>query len=150
MFDAKILFSPPRMPSYNGSIEAGIGSLTSRTEQHAARQGHPGYWTWDDTQAARLEANATARPRGPLGPSPDQLWLARQPITQQERSQFLLSVARHQKDVEAVQGIPQNDSEQRAMDREAIRLALVEQGYLHYTRRSIPLPITSKKVASIL
>jgi transposase InsO family protein len=148
--DVKILFSPPRMPSYNGSIEAGIGSLTSRTEQHAARQGHPGYWTWDDTQAARLEANASARPRGPLGPSPDQLWNDRQPITQQERSQFLLSVARHQKDVEAVQGIPQNDSEQRAMDREAIRLALVEQGYLHYTRRSIPLPITTKNAASIL
>jgi transposase InsO family protein len=150
MFDTKILFSPPRMPSYNGSIEAGIGSLTSRTEQHAARQGHPGYWTWDNAQAARLEANATARPRGPLGPNPDQLWLARQPITQQERSQFLLSVARHQKDVEAVQGQPQNDSEQRAMDREAIRLALVEQGYLHYTRRSIPLPITSKNAANIL
>jgi hypothetical protein len=40
-----ILFSPGRMPSYNGSIEAGIGSLTSRTGQHAARRGWPGEWT---------------------------------------------------------------------------------------------------------
>ena len=35
-----------------------------------------------------LEANATARPRGPLGPSPDQLWAARTPITQAERLRF--------------------------------------------------------------
>ena len=150
MSDAKILFSPPRMPNYNGSIEAGIGSLTSRTEQHAARQGHPGYWTWDDTQAARLEANATARPRGPLHANPDQLWHARTPITQQERTQFLLSVARYLQDLKAAQGKPQNDFELRAMERESIRLALVEQGYLHYTRRSIPLPFTTKKVANIL
>ena len=137
------------MPSYNGSIEAGIGSLTSRTEQHAARQGHPGHWTWDNA-AARLEANATARPRGPLGPSPDQLWTARQPITQQERSQFQIPVARHLQDLEAVLGQPQNDFEQRATDREAIRLALVELGFLYYSRSSIPLPITTKKAASIM
>ena len=66
----KSLFSPPRQPSYNGSIEAGIGSLTSRTEQHACRRGYPGIWTRDDVEAARLEANACARPRGPLGPGP--------------------------------------------------------------------------------
>jgi len=54
-FGVKNLFSPPRMPRYNGSIEAGIGSLTSRTEQHATRQGHPGYWTWHDAEAARFE-----------------------------------------------------------------------------------------------
>jgi putative transposase len=29
---AKILYSPPRMPRYNGSIEAGIGSLTLTTK----------------------------------------------------------------------------------------------------------------------
>jgi transposase InsO family protein len=150
----KILFSPPGMPRYNGSIEAGIGSLKSRTEQHAARQGHPGHWTWDDAEAARLEANATARPRGPLGPSPDQLWAERTPITEAERHRFSITVADRLKQIEADQGWPQenpkDDMHQRAMDREAIRLALVEHGYLYFTRRRIPLPITSKKVASIM
>ena len=31
------LFSPPGTPSYNGAIEAGIGSLKARSEAHAAR-----------------------------------------------------------------------------------------------------------------
>ena len=47
-FQVKMLFSPAHTPSYNGSIEASIGSLTTRTEQHAARHGRPGLWTWDD------------------------------------------------------------------------------------------------------
>jgi transposase InsO family protein len=151
---AKILFSPPRMPRYNGSIEAGIGSLKSRTEQHAARRGHPGHWTWDDAEAALLEANATARPRGPLGPSPDQLWSDRTPITEAERHRFSITVADRLQEIEADQGWPhenpKDDMHQRAMDREAIRLALVEHGYLYFTRRRIPLPITSKKVAGII
>ena len=37
---------------------------------------------------------------------------------------------------------------QRAMDRDAIRLALEECGYLHYTRGRILPPITGRKVAS--
>jgi transposase InsO family protein len=65
----KNLFSPPRMPRYNGAIEAGIGSLTTRTEQWAARRGHPGEWSWADAAAAQEEANATAGSRGLLGPS---------------------------------------------------------------------------------
>jgi len=39
------LFSPPYVPSYNGSIEAGIGSLKSRTESQASRQDHGGSWS---------------------------------------------------------------------------------------------------------
>ena len=42
------LFSPPGVPRYNGAIEAGIGSLKARAEQHATRHGHRGAWTWDD------------------------------------------------------------------------------------------------------
>ena len=36
------LYSPPHQPSYNGSIEATIGSLKKRTDQQAAWAGHPG------------------------------------------------------------------------------------------------------------
>lgn len=148
-FAVKILYSPPRMPSYNGSIEAGIGSLTTRTEQHAARHGRPGHWTWDDATAARLEANATARPKGPLGPSPDQLWQARTPIAPHQRERFARMTERCSINVEAAQGWPHDNASQRAQDREAISQALVELGYLTITRRSIPLPIPTQKAASI-
>jgi hypothetical protein len=36
-----LLFSPPHTPRYNGSIEAGIGSLKTRTERHACRASRP-------------------------------------------------------------------------------------------------------------
>jgi putative transposase len=145
----KILYSPPRMPWYNGSIEATIGSLKIRTEAHAARHGHPGYWTWDDAAAARAEANAYPRPNGELGPSPNQLWNARSPITQQQRERFALEVERRLPCIEAAHGWPENDNDQRSLDREAISQALVELGYLFITRRSIPLPIRGKKAADI-
>jgi putative transposase len=150
----EILFSPARMPSYNGSIEAGIGSLTSRTEQHAARRGRPGEWTWDDVAAAQAEANATARPFGQLGPSPDSVWCDRTPIELIERSRFREAVTCRRQEVLDAQGRPlttlQDAASQRAMDREAIRQVLVELGYLHYTRRRIPLPIRTKKAANIM
>jgi hypothetical protein len=54
-FGVRNLFSPPRRPEYNGSIEAGIGSLTSRTNNAAVRRDHPTDWTYDDAAVARLE-----------------------------------------------------------------------------------------------
>jgi transposase InsO family protein len=149
-FGVKNLYSPPRTPCYNGSIEATIGSLKTRTEAHAARHGHPGSWTWDDTAAARAEANAYPRPKGELGPSPTQLWDARLPITQQQRDHFAQEVEQRLQCIEATHGWPENDNDQRSLDREAISQALVELGYLFITRRSIPLPIRGKKTADIM
>jgi hypothetical protein len=89
-----LLFSPLRVPQYNGSIEAGIGSLKTRTKRFATRAGHPGYWTSDDVAAARSEANAMARPRGETGPTPDELWQTRRPLTDYERCLFQEAVLR--------------------------------------------------------
>jgi transposase InsO family protein len=150
-FGAIGLFSPPRAPSYNGSIEAGIGSMTSRTEQHAARHGRPGYWTSDDAEAARLEANATARPFGPLGPSPDRRWSCREAITPSERDTFAATVARRLQEQDHDHGQADDSAaDRRAKQRPAIRHALVEHGYLYITRRRIPLPISSQKAADIM
>lgn len=153
-FGVKILFSPARTPSYNGSIEAGIGSLKSRTEQHAARHGHPGYWTWDDAEAARLEANATSRPLGPSGPSPDQIWQHRPPIAWEERTNFQNTLAAKLQEIDLDHGLAPNHTNtimaQRAMNRQAIRCALVEHGYLYVTRRRIPLTIHPNKAANIM
>ena len=56
------LFSPARTPSYNGGIEAAIGSLKTRTQRLADQAGHPLLWTSAVVEAARQEANA-AHPR---------------------------------------------------------------------------------------
>jgi transposase InsO family protein len=152
-FGVNLLFSPPRTPRYNGSIEAGIGSLKTRTERHAARAAHPSYWTFEDVEHARDEANATARPHGPTGPTPNQLWEERRPVTTEQRSVFQTTVHRHRQDVNVEEGIAQDarlqPQEERRLNRPAIRRALGEHDYLLFTRRRIPLPITNEKVAII-
>jgi transposase InsO family protein len=153
-FGVRNLFSPPRTPRYNGSIEAGIGSLTTRTEQAATRRGCPDDWTFDDTVTARLEANATARPRGINGPCPDELWTVRTPVTAEERQAFQQTVhwirTALELDLESPAKIPLPEMEERAINREAISRALVEHGYLRYTRRRIYPPIRKQKAAGIM
>jgi transposase InsO family protein len=150
-WQVRTLFSPPRRPSYNGAIEAGIGSLTSRTEQHASRRGYPGIWTRDDVEAARLEANACSRPRGPLGPSPERLWQERSPLADDERDRLMDRLDRLQEEYDRVQGRPPHrpseEWQRRATDRHLVSRALVELGYLHYTRRRITPPIPRQKAA---
>jgi transposase InsO family protein len=143
------LFSPPHTPSYNGAIEAGIGSLKARTEAHAARRGRSSCWTWDDVAAARLEANATARPRGPSGPTPDEDWAGRAVISIGDRESFgdLVEAQRCTARCELgllPTGLLQVMTE-RAVDRIAIRRALVERGLLLFLRRSKPQHITVRK-----
>jgi hypothetical protein len=91
-WDVFLLLSPPALPRYNGSIEAGIGSVTARTDHHAARNARPGEWSCEDLEAARLEANETSRPRGSRGPSPDEAWRDRKPISKEERDSFKAAV----------------------------------------------------------
>ncbi len=148
----KSLFSPPHTPRYNGAIEAGIGSLKTRTERHAARHGHPGHWTLDDIAFAQADANATARPQGAEGPAPERLWRGRRTIAFDERSLFLASVKRYREEVCSRDGLREDalsTTQERLLDREAIRRALVEHGYLLFSRRIIPLPINTKKVTDI-
>ena len=146
-FGLNLLFSPPHTPEYNGSIEAGIGSLKTRTERFATRAGHPAYWTSDDVAAARSEANATARPQGETGPTPDGLWQTRRQITTEERALFQAAVLRQREQLGTKEDL--SSKEERRMQREAIRCALVEHSILLFSRRQIPLPITSRKVAII-
>jgi len=80
-----LLLSPPHFPRYNGSIEAGIGSMKARTDHHAARSGRPGEWSCEDLEAARLEANETGRPWGSHGDTPDDVWAERGRVTDEDR-----------------------------------------------------------------
>jgi hypothetical protein len=143
-----LLFSPPHTPRYNGSIEAGIGSLKTRTERHATRAGRPGYWTCDDVAAAESEANANARPQGETGPTPNELWDRRRRITALERGLFQSAVQRQRDQLGPKEDL--SSKEERRMQREAIRRALAEHGILLYSRGRIPLPITNQKAANIM
>jgi transposase InsO family protein len=147
-FGVNLLFSPPYTPRYNGSIEAGIGSLKTRTERYATRAGHPGYWTPDDVAAAQSEANATARPKGETGPTPNEQWPTRRSITPEERRLFQETVLRHREELGKKEDLSR--TEERRMQREAIRRALEEHGILLFSRRRIPLPIPKRKTATIM
>jgi transposase InsO family protein len=145
-FGVRNLYSPPHTPSYNGSIEATIGSLKTRTERHAAQAGHAGLWTRADLDAARHEANNAA---GPCGLCPDQTWTARPGIAQDQRDLFLEATAHRFDDLDAAQHKPKDDAQHRAMHRAAISQVLVELGYLSITRGRTRLPVCKKKVAEM-
>jgi transposase InsO family protein len=145
----RFLFSPPYWPGYNGSIEAAIGSLKSRTERQAAAQGHAGSWTWADVEAARRQANRS-QPRRLHGQTPAEVWANRTRITDWERVLFGRTVHRQRDLAQSQLGFAQTrdlDHWQRsALDRKAIERALVEHGYLLFQRRRVPLTIKPNKV----
>jgi transposase InsO family protein len=147
------LYSPVRRPQYNGSIEAGIGSLKIRTAEQAARQGRAEQWSWDDLEAARLQGNELSRPRGVRGPTPDEMWAARRLVSAEERLRFQTTVACQQEELERearmAEGNDVTKQEEARLLREAIRRALVAHDLLCVTRRSIPLPILLRNVTKI-
>jgi hypothetical protein len=100
------IFSPPVTPEYNGDCEA---------------------------------ASEIRRAWGHLQPTPNETWSRRQPIDPAERAAFVQLVRYHRDYIRTQQGIPIHDvldhNAQAEIDRQAIRLALVEQGFLTITRR---------------
>ena len=148
------LFSPPRTPQYNGACEAGVGSIAARAHHHAAYCGRPGEWTADDVEAARRQANETARPWGWRGATPQEVWESRTPIGEAERRLFLASYEAYAQEERRVRTIdPQAELshwQQASIDRVAISRALVEHGYLEYRRRLVAPPITRKRAVNIL
>jgi transposase InsO family protein len=136
------LFSPPRMPRYNGACEAGIGSMKTRTHHQAARRGHPGEWTCDDAEAARLEANQTARPWGACGPTPEEVWQRRSRFGAEARSAFGETVRRLEGEARQEQGYPAEGVLDRiaraAVSRAALRRALVAHGLLQFRSHQAP------------
>lgn len=145
------LYSPPSRPSYNGAIEAAIGSLKKRTEERAQAEGRAGRWELADLTAAQAAAN-TSHPRRLNGRTPTSVWESRQIIGPVERVAFKLTVERQRFQIRGELGIAQEEPldhwRQSAVDRLAIERALVEHGHLLFTRRRIPLVIKPGKVAA--
>jgi transposase InsO family protein len=136
------LRSPPETPEYNGSCEAGIGSMKTRTHYEAARHGRPGAWTCDDAEGARLQANQTGRPWGPTGPTPDEGWAQRRSIGAEEHSAFAALVRAFEREARRERGHDEGarliDSEQAALDRIAITRVLLAHGLLTLRRDGGP------------
>lgn len=143
------LFSPAHTPSYNGAIEATIGSLKTWTQRLANQAGHPLLWTSAVIEAARQQANGS-HPRRLKGATPDEIWDARAPLTAECRAQFRAAVARYQAEGWDEQGGKPVDPShwiESAVDRVALRRALVGHDLLLFTRRSIPARLERPKVA---
>ena len=147
------LFSPVRTPSYNGSCEAAIGSMKKRTAYQAERGGHGGQWTSAELETAQQQANETARPRGPKGPTPAEAWRQRTRIGAAERQLFGQTLAILEREVRQARELPLDEDLGRrrvaAVQREVLRRALMAHGYLFFRRRRIPLPIRAAKAAKI-
>lgn len=144
--------SPPSTPQYNGSCEASIASMKTRTRYFAERNMRAHFWTRDDLAAARQQANGLARPQGHRAPTPLERWSGRSPISADERAQWAATLARHRDALLAETSADPtalNETQLRRLHRHAVRRALLELGLLTITRRSIPLPIPSPKVAKI-
>jgi transposase InsO family protein len=143
------LVSPPYFPEFNGSIEAGIGGLKTRALFAAARNDRAACWTGDDLETGRLSGNATARPRGPAGPTPDELWRARAPITAAEREAFRQAVDLELAEARAVGNTSADRGRDRkevaTIERESIARALVAQGLLEVRRRRVRPSIRALK-----
>ena len=84
-------------------------------------------------------------PADPTNRLHNQLWTARTPITTQEREAFGLALLQHRTVAAAEPGRPVDGPlgfpAQAALDRTAVRRALVERGYLTFTRRSFTPPL---------
>jgi hypothetical protein len=145
------LFSPPRCPSYNGSIEASIGALKRRSQLQSEHAGQPGLWTSDHLAAARNQANAATRPRRLHGQTPQQAWDARAPLTAEQRDAFAATLAQCQTEARLERPLhpdqPLTRAQQAALDRVAFSRALVAHDLLLFRRRRIPPKITRPKLA---
>lgn len=144
------LRSPEGTPAYNGSVEAGIGSLKTRAHYEAARHDRMWEWTCDDLDAACRQANETARPHGTTGPTPDQAWHSRVRFTDEERTAFRSSYNTHAERERQERRIEAPNQRQRAsIDRVAIGRALIESGLLLVRRRRVSSPFIRRKWAKI-
>jgi transposase InsO family protein len=142
----RALYSPEGTPEYNGSVEAGIGSIKVRAFWHAALDDRPGEWTCDDIEAAMRQANETGRPHGVGAPTPQESWLWRRPIGHTERKAFDETVSRFAREEYTQRGwLPMaqlQHREEASIDRVAISRALIELGLLLIRRRRITPPIS--------
>jgi hypothetical protein len=150
-----VFYSPAYTPSYNGSVEAGVGAMKGRTAMQAWLRGASGSWTWEDMEAARQEANAACVGRRESSLTRAQVWALRPQLNEAARSALGAEVLRQQPPC-VWPGADAKDevSGGSVLDRSCpwrvvLGRALVTLGYLVLSWRRIPLPINPQKTDKI-
>lgn len=133
--------SPAYYPRYNGSTEKAIGWMKERTEGAAAAAGRPGRWGPEDYGKARLWANTGQWPWGLDGPTPEEAWRARSPVSAETRDAFGEAVRKAREEVECEAGEEMSSS---LKTRRGIERALVRSGQLTVRRGRVSPPIPSR------
>ena len=132
--DALQLFSPVGYPQYNGQLERSNAINKTYTHQHAVAEGHPQQWTGEDLNAARQLTNRISRPWGARGPTPEERWTMRAPISPEERDTFAAEVMRQRQEARRELGYAEGEvldtDATDEVDRRAIGHALEAGGYL--------------------
>jgi len=118
-----------------------------RATYEAMQDGRFGHWTCDDVEGALLPVNLASHPWGPLGPTPQQRWDQRTPLTAQQRTAFLqcLLDSRPQvlHELDLVDDDTLTDKERATVARSTTRRALETLGCLSTRRRRITPPVNS-------
>jgi len=149
-WDVIPLRSPPHTPQYNGSCEAGIGSMKTRTIYAAARDGNAACWTSAHLEIARRESNELHRSRHGR-PTAAEIWNRRTAIRGEERSRLREKVDQYRLALLKKRFLddPMNQVNEASLHRQAVRQALIQLGHLSVNRRSITLPLKSRTLAKI-
>jgi transposase InsO family protein len=140
-WDVTPLFSPPRLPKYNGACERGNGTLRTFTDEAAVLAGRRGVWLSTDLEQACDLHNEVHRPERLQGRTSADLWRERIPVGASEREEFLTAVELQRRTVLSQWGRPPDEALSRAgraaLDRIAVRNALCDLGYLTIKRRRV-------------
>jgi transposase InsO family protein len=136
------LFSPPRMPRYNGAVERSIGLLKKRMHNRSIREGRPGFVLREDLFAATYRENHLNRPWGWNKPTPWEAFEKRLRVESGERLSFKETLrAERTKLLEELRDIAKRDDrsplDEASLNRKAISRALVQCGYLEFRRGRI-------------
>jgi transposase InsO family protein len=136
------LFSPARRPQYNGALERSNSTHKTYTQQRAAVEGHPYRWTSQDLQYARQLANTISRPWGHTGPTPEEAWQQRTPITDDARREFQQAFGQARRKAASDLGLDLAESfsgaDRARLDRLALARTLEQLGYLTKRRADRP------------
>ena len=142
-----LLRTPNRTPTYNGACESALGWHKRRILDVAERDGGIGGWGVEEFERMRSRANDVRRPWGWRGPSPAERFAARERVSNERRAAFLAAVESRRAD-ERTRRDPLCEGRHRAaIERAAIRRALVDVGHLEINPRRVSTAIQLLKCA---
>jgi hypothetical protein len=139
----KLLWSPVRMPGYNGAVESSIRWLKERTDHAASRRGEAGFWTVEDLQVALEQTNNLPKDAEEGGAVRRLGFQSRKPVSPESRlglRKRIVYELKRERRLRRLAGAKDEGRPQRAaIERKAMCRALVALGILTIkTRRVSP------------